>query len=296
MAPLKTLTRPDTRGTAPQPAGVRLSGVVHEVFRERSQPLIGGDVRLAQDMLRAYGRADEFASFLARTGNSFIAMSDRLLTRLPEPLPELDAVLLAYQSPDLYYSDVAGCYLAQLPGAPVPCSVAEQGPGAPFTALRIADGMARLGELRHGALFVYDQNAAVWEANEEVQRRPDAAVLLALDGDGDGDVLVTALDEVRTREEDDPTPAEALEQAVAAHGGPAVLIGPSLAAAVAGSPVADRVTAAPDEACCTGVWAELGRRLPLTEPLLLADHDSAAGRFHSCLLVPAGAPEEDRLP
>ncbi|WNI18953.1 hypothetical protein [Actinacidiphila sp. ITFR-21] len=269
-----------------------MSGIVHEVFGERTQPLIGGDVQLAHDMLKAYGRGDEFESFLARSGNGFIAMSDALLAKLPEPLPELDAVLLAYQSPDLYYSDVAGCYLAQLPGSPVPCSVAEQGPGAVFTALRIAAGMTALGELRHGALFVYDQNGAVWEADEEVQARPDAAVMIRLDAEGD--LLVTELTEVRTREAGDLSPAQALERALAGHAGVRALIGPVLAAEVAGSPVADRVEAASPDAWCTGVWAELGRVWPVAEPVLIADYDRAGGRFHSCLLVPDGRPDPEQ--
>jgi hypothetical protein len=291
MAAIHTLARPHAGGAPTRTAGVRLTGIRHSVFRDRHQPLIGFDAALAHDMLSAYGRADEFESFLARTGNSFIAMSESLLAQLPEPLPELDAVLLAYHTPDLYHSEVAGCYLSQrLPGAPVPCSVAEQGPGAPFTALRIADGMHRLGELDRGLLFAYDQNAAVWEADEAVQSLPDAAVLLELGGDSAGnleDATVAELEDVHTGEADAPTPAGALDNARARHPDARVLIGAALAAELTqAGPAYPTVTAGPGTTC-TGVWSALLQLWPICEPVLVADYHAAGGRFHSCLLVPS---------
>ena len=276
---------------------VRLTGIRHRVFRDRPQPLMGFDLELAADLLRAYGRGDELQTFLDRTGNSFIAMSEALLDELPvkpgaAPNPDtasgldtafdLDTVLLAYRVPDLYYSEVAGCYLSQrLPGAPVPCSVAEQGPGAPFTALRIADGMCRLGELERGMLFAFDQNAAVWDADDALQSRPDAAVLIefgsAASGSAVGSATVAELTDVRAGEPGFPSQAQVLEETLARHPDARPLIGAELAGP------ADPHDAAP---WSTGLWAALVDLWPLREPVLLADYDSVGGVFHSCLLVP----------
>jgi hypothetical protein len=295
VAPLQTSTLPAAGGGRPGTAGLGLSGIVHSVFRERTQPLFALDARIVPEMLRAYGSAADPGDFLARTGTGFTAMSEALLARRPGPLPETDAVLLAYETPDLYHPGVAGCYLSQrLPGAPVPCSVADQGPGAVFTALRIADGMLRLGELARGAaLFAFDQNAAVHPAAEVAEDRPDAAVLLWLGATGEA--TVAELDEVCTAGPDGPTPAQALAAAMDRHPGARVLAGAGLAVQLGDGRIdnpADsrRIETAAPGASCTGVWAALARLWPLREPVLLADHHAPGDRFHSCLLVPeAGA-------
>jgi hypothetical protein len=273
----------------PALGAVRLSGLVHSVFPHRGEPLAKLDPGLARDVLAAYGREDEFESFLQRTGNGFIAMSEELLGRLPGPLPETDAVLLAYHTPDLHHPDVAGCYLAQrLPGTPTPCSVAEQGPAAAFTALRIADGMCRLGDLGHGTLFVFDQFAAVWEADEAVQGRPDAAVLLLLGATGE--VVVSDLGEVAVGGLNGPGPAQALDEVAGRHPGVRVLVGTALAAQLAGALRGYPVETAAPESWGTGVWAALAQAWPIREPVLVAEYQEVGGRLHSCLLTPEAGP------
>jgi hypothetical protein len=287
-----TTTDPAT-GTAPLPAvGVRLSAVVHQEFPERGEPVIGWPEPIARQVMAAYGREADLSDYLGRSGNSFITMSEALLARLPGPLPAMDTVLLAYRTPDLYNSDVAGCYLSQrLPAAPPPCSIAGQGTGAAFTALRVAAGMREFGELSQGAVFAYEQHSTVWDADPAEPDRTDEAVLLRLDTAGE--VVVVELGEVRAGGPGHLSPAAALAAATARHPGVPVVIGAALAAepgvepgefGPGGAEVAGSGTS------CTGVWAALARRWPLREPLLLADHHAAGHRFHSCLLVPEATP------
>lgn len=292
---LSRARRADGTDDAPTAAVLRLSGVGHVVLRERTEALVGGDRRLAREILDAYGRADEFEDFLGRTGNSFITLSERLLEAVgPEQAP-VDAVLLAYQTPDLYYSDVAGCYLAErLPGSPVPFSVAEQGPGAVFTALRAAQGMSRLGELTRAAVFAYDQNAAVWEADDAVQALPDSAVLFQIDSvrtDGQGPdrgpergAFVRALDERRTEE-----PELELERLLERHPGAEVVVGGSLWAELGPAVRARHGIEPPPEHLITAAWIAFARRWPAPGPILVADFHTYDRRLYSCLFEPEDA-------
>lgn len=293
--PASASRAPGTDG-APPAAALRLSGVGHVVLRERTEALIGGDRRLAHEILGAYGRADEFEDFLGRTGNSFITLSERLLeAHGREPAP-VDAVLLAYQTPDLYHSDVAGCYLAErLPGAPVPFSLAEQGPGAVFTALRAAQGMCALGELTRAAVFAYDQNAAVWEADDAVQALPDSAVLLWIDavpaaGDGprsgpDQGALVHAPAEQRTDE-----PAVEFGRLLERHPEAEVVVGRSLWAEL--DPATRErygIEQPSSEHLLTAAWITLARRWPTPGPVLVAEYHAYDRRLYSCLFEPDDA-------
>lgn len=281
MSVLETLATPETTRGPRGTTDVHLSGIAHRVFPERTRPVFGMDVETATQLIESFGHHDELQSYLDSVGNGFIAMSEGLLGELPEPLPDLDAVLLAYHAPDLYWAEVAGCYLAQrLPGSPIPCSVSGPGPGAVFHALRIAAGMCRLGELNRGALFAYDQNAVVWESADEAHRRPDSAVLFELGATGE--VAVTQLAEVSTGRPADPTPARALAETLERHPGVRVIVGAGLSAEAAGTNRVETVS----ELWSTGVWAAVARRWPIQEPVLLVDHSSVGGRLHSCLLVP----------
>jgi hypothetical protein len=280
------LVRPRWAAGQAKATGVHVSRVVHQVFTERTQPVFGLDAGLAQILIERLGRGGELDSCLASLGNSFISMSEALLGELPGELPDLDAVLLAYHSPDLYRSDVAGCYLAdRLPGTPVPCSLAASGPGAVFLALRVADGMCRLGELNWAALFGYDQNAVGRETGGPSRSRPDAAVLLQLGARGEA--AVTELDEAAAGGPGEPGPALALAQALDRHPGAGVIAGAGLAAVLDGFDADGRVETA-TMPWSTGVWDEVARRWPPRQPVLLADYEPAGGRLYTALLMPAG--------
>jgi hypothetical protein len=156
--------------------------------------------------------------------------------------------------------------------------IAEQGPGAPFTALRIADAMWRLGELERGALFAFDQNGAAWDADEARQSRPDAAALVEFGAAAAGAARVAELTEVRAGDAGFPSPARVLDDTLARHPGVRALIGAELAAEVRGS--------GPGELWGTQLWAALARLWPIREPVLLADFHGVGGVFYSCQLAP----------
>jgi hypothetical protein len=278
----RALVPPGPAAGRPGTTGLHLSRIVHRVFPERPLPVFRLRPDLSRVLIASFGRGAETDAHLARTGNGFVPMSEALLEDLGGPAPEADAVWLAYHAPDLYHADVAGCWLAQrLPGSPVPCSVARPGPAAAFTVLRIASGMCRLGELDRGVLIACDQNAVVWEEDDPAHLMPDAAALLELGPAGD-----VRVDEVE--EAPGPGPAAAVVAALLdRHPGTRLLAGACLAAALAGTPQAARVEAAP-QLWGTSVWAGLARRWPLAEPLLVADRDPVGGAVHSCLLTPRG--------
>lgn len=259
---------------------IGICGVVCNAFQERREPLAGWSEQSMREVLRAGGREDELESVLGRHGNSFIEMSEDLLGRVGTPLPEADVVFLAYQTPDLFHSDVAGCYLTErFSGSPVPLSITGQGPGAAFTALRVADVMWRLGELRRGALFAYDQNAALWEAEQEARSLPDSAVLLLLGASGGARV-----EELTERAA--PDPAAALIQALGRHPWERALVGSALLDSVGSLASHPRVVPVPRTHLFTSVWMSLARLWPLTGPVLMADFDPCAERLYCCRLVP----------
>lgn len=263
--------------TVQAPAGIQVSGVTGKVFTHRGEPLVGRTPGLMELALADHRMAVD-GDLTARRGNGFVSMSEALLVERGAIGPTLEAVFLAYRSPDLITHDVAGCYLAErLPGTPVPLAVADQGVGAPFTALRIAASMARAGELTQGALFVFDQNSTGWHEpfGREAPVDTDAAVLLTFRA---GDAGVRHVTERRT---DDP--ASALSDLRADHPAVPVLTGDGLRAHV---PDADGPTAGSGHDC-TSVWFALADRWPLRQPVLLADYDRVTGRLHSCLVAPS---------
>jgi hypothetical protein len=275
---------PPTR--APSSACVRLSGASYQVFPERAERAFGVDAEYTRAVARYAGREAETGQFQRQAGNSFITMGEALLTGLPGPLPEQDAVLIAYHSPDLFLHEVAGCYLAErLPGAPVPCSVGGQGPGGVFTALRIADGLCQLGELDRGLLFGYDQNAVLWNPAHPAGDRPDAAVLLRFGARGD--VAVARLDDVPAGPPG-PGAGEIFQAAREWSPGAPAIVGHGLWAELDGQAGTGVTPAA--ELWSTGVWAHLARCWPLQEPVLVADYDPGGQRVYLALLVPEEAP------
>jgi len=264
---------------APSGPGICVSGVAAATFRERREPLNSGDVRIVREMLEAHGRADELEEQLRLRGNSFIAMGEDLLRQVGGPVPQADAVILAYQVPDLHTPDVAGCYFSQrLVGGPVPLSIDEQGPGAAFTALRVADAMFRLGELRSAALFAYDQNAPVWGASEAVQSLPDSAVLLLLGASGP--MRVEEITELPTAD-----PGAALAVSLDRYPRALALVGGSLMDRLGDLAAHERIVRAPRAHLFTAAWMSLARLWPLAGPVIVADFHDQASRLYSCLLV-----------
>jgi hypothetical protein len=255
--------------------GLRLGLVTARIHPERRPHLVAvGHERIAADLLRIYRHelaGGTGAVPVALNGNSFRSMTEELVAELAVGAP-LDVVLLAYEKPDVHVPEVAGCYLSHAcPGEPVAFSVSDQGVGAPFTALRIADAMCRDSASSAGALFVLDR--AVLAGDESTD---DSAVLLRFGGTGP--TAVTAVTETVVTD-----PAVALAALVASASDATVVVGAGLAAVAP-----DGVAVAAARLGCTGPWAALARRWPVTGTVVLADHDPRAGRLFTCTLTGVG--------
>jgi hypothetical protein len=284
MATVSAVAPPRSEAGTPTGLGIALSAITCATFWTREEPLSSGDTQITREALEAYGRPEELENRLSHRGNSFITMGEELLRRAGDPAPEADAVILAYDVPDLHSPDVAGCYFAErFAGGPVPLSIDEQGPGAAFTALRVADAMFRLGELRRVALFAYDQNAAVWEPSEAVQSLPDSAVLLQLGASGAA--RVADITEIQTAD-----PAASVAESVTRHPQARALVGRSLMDRLGALAAHERVIPAPREHLFTAAWMSLARCWPLPWPVLVADFHPYTSRLYSCLLIPEGGP------
>jgi hypothetical protein len=261
--------------------GVRLSGLTAGVYPGRREfAYTTHQRRIAQDLLAAFGQdADSMVD--TWRGHSFVSMTEDLIAARTTPLPDLDHVLLAFQTPDLHVGEAAGCYLTEhCPGHPQSLGVSEQGAGAPFTALRIADAMVRSGALDRGLLFVLDQTTPLVEPGEVPDIHRDAGVMIDLGGAGDVEVVEN------THQRTD-RPALALADLRDRHGDMPVVVGTALAACL---PLKDllspRLTVAPADYAVTSVWFALAALWPLTGPVLLADYDRYAGGLYTAVVKP----------
>lgn len=254
----------------------------------------GAQARFMTDYLAQFGLEPDWDLFGRGGGNSFVDLSRELLDSLDRPLPALDAALLAYHLPDHTVIEVAGCYLAgRCPGSPAVFSVAGQGVGAPFTALRILACLRDAGDLAHGAVFVFDHgnapyfDAAVHDGAVRDDAVPDWAALLCLDEVGAAGAVV--LDFV------DEQPTTDLAESLARCAGhfPAVRI-------VAGRLLADRldpdflashdVTGGPPGQLCTSAWTALALRWPRDRCAIVADYDPYSGRLFQAGFRPGALP------
>ncbi|HEY4023717.1 MAG TPA: hypothetical protein VGM75_33890 [Pseudonocardiaceae bacterium] len=261
--------------------GVRLSGLTVRVYRgDRDNRDYSWDEPTSLALLRANGRPEDMAIMRQWRGHAYTAMTADLLDGLARPLPELDLVVLAYQTPDLHVGEAAGCYLAQrCPGDPASFAISQQGPGAAFTALRVADSMHAFGALRAGAVFVLDQTTPLCEPGTDWRAQLDATVLVEVGTDGP--VLLH-----RTWEAEGD-PVELLANAIGQQDVGRIVVGATLGARLDRRTQADpRLLIGPGEHGCTSAFVALEKLWPVTEPVLLADYDPDAGRLHAGWLGP----------
>jgi hypothetical protein len=266
----------------PRTGGVRLSGLTAGVYPGRREFTYSTHQRrIAEDLLVAYGLGDADPAADTWRGHSFASMAEDLITARPAPLPELDHVFLAFQTPDLHVGEAAGCYLTErCPGHPQSLGVSEQGAGAPFTALRVAAAMVQGGALNRGLLFVLDQTTPLQEPGTAPDIHRDAGVMVDLGADGDVELVEST--HVRT-----DRPALALGHVRDRHDGVPVVVGTALAACL---PLTDllspNVSVAPADYAVTSVWFALAALWPLGGPVLLADYDRYAGGLYTARLDP----------
>lgn len=218
--------------------------------------------RFMADFCAAYDLAFDLTRYTNGGGHSFAEMSQALLADLDQPLPELDAVLIAHHTPDTKVFEIAGCHLTELcPGDPVAFSVSGQGIGAPFTALRILASMRETDDLRAGAVFVLDQSSLPYQdPDTHPGGPPDRAVLLRTDPAG------AILDFVDDTLVTDPTSAlETLQRRF---------------------PDARIVVGWTSYQLCTSAWAALAECWPLERYTVVADYDPHTSRLFLAGLRP----------
>jgi hypothetical protein len=287
LAPeLAAVPAPIRPAPAGRSGGIHLSQVAFRVFADRQEyHLTQRQEEIGADLLRAYGRAPDATVLAGWRGHTFSSMGARLLADHAGPVADLDLVVLAYQTPDLHVAEVAGCYLAETcPGDPIAYAVSEQGAGAAFTALRVADAMYRFGDLTNGALFVFDPTTPICEPERAGKPPHDSAVLMML-----GDSRDARLDNVSERAVVDP--AAELAALVARWPAARAIVGGALAARLGPALLAHpRVLVSSADFLCTSAWITLAEHWPVPGPVLVADYDPYARRLFSCGLSPAGAP------
>jgi hypothetical protein len=262
-------------------AGVRLSRPSFRVFSGRREHSCNAhQERLSVDLAGVFGR-DRDTVAAAWRGHSFVAMTADLLAARSAPLPELDHVLLAYDTPELHVGEAVGGYLAdRCPGNPQALAIAEQGAGAPFTALRVAGSMCRFGALDRALLFVLDQTTPLYDGAAAEGSRRDAGVLIDIGGDGELALVESA--QVRTA-----TPESVIIRLRTRYPELPVVLGTALAATLPRSVLTGRgVLVAAQDLTVSGAWIALAANWPATGGVLLADYDQFAGVVYTARLDP----------
>ncbi|GAA2835325.1 hypothetical protein GCM10010441_69760 [Kitasatospora paracochleata] len=269
------------------PGTLRLARPTARTFPgRRPAPLAGIELAFMTDFLAAFGEEPDHGRYARGGGHTFTDMARDLLDGLERPLPPLDRLLLAHHLPDLSVVEVAGCYLAErCPGDPEVYSVAGQGVGAPFTALRILSATRRGGDLAEGAVLVLDQTTVPYR-DPDVDGTPlpprDCAVLVRTDCAGTEPGA--DLDFVDERTAD---PGETLRALLDRHPEARLAAGRQLVERLDARLRADeRLVEGAGDLHCTSAWAALAEHWTPERYQLVADWDPHAGRLFTAGLHP----------
>ena len=273
---------------------LRLTRPFGRVFPRRRPPaLAGAELQFMTGFLAAFGKQPDHERFANGGGNGFIDMAAGLLDGLAQPLPALDNVMLAYHLPDMKVFEVAGCYLAErCPGSPEVLSVSGQGVGAPFTALRILQGLRLSGRGADGAVLVLDQSTLPYSDRDLlVGQSRDCAVLMRTTPAQAADAVeIDFLAEFEAADPGPPLDALARELPEAVF--------------VIGRMLADRLdpdlrlhlhlrrvlAEGPPDLLCTGVWTALGEHWASDRYTVVADYDPYSARLFQVGLRPGATP------
>ncbi|MHC0433716.1 hypothetical protein ACX6XY_26625 [Streptomyces sp. O3] len=198
----------------------------------------------------------------------------------PGTLAGLDLIVLAMGVPDWRHETMPGSVLAHLTGTdPLVLGVSEQGPAAPFTALRIAASRLATGRSRRALVLALEQPTL--PPCPVGGQRPGAAsavaLLLAADA-GPGPRLGPVRISVAARRGDPSAAGPPPEPCLGGYGPARTVFAGTGLAELAPAPGVRLVTADP-LLPTTGVWAELAR-WAATGPddgatVLVADRDPA---------------------
>lgn len=146
-------------------------------------------LRFYRDLLGP--RGSELDENLARRGTNiaFTDLAERAFRAAPGAVPASpDLLVLAYALHDLHpLTTVSSRLNHQFGGQSRSFAISEQGLGAPFTALRIAQSYARSGRCDSAALFVLEQATYLYPVPFASEHRlTDSGVYLLFGPDGDG--------------------------------------------------------------------------------------------------------------
>ncbi|MFD7732371.1 hypothetical protein ACFV6F_18520 [Kitasatospora phosalacinea] len=233
------------------------------------------------DLAGPYGvELDEEALAGAR-GHSYDTLAERAIRALTDPARPVDLLVLVYATPDVRPGQAVALRLAgSCPGEPLSFAICDEGAGAAFSALLIADAYARTAGARRALLIAVEQ-ADLHHRPHRPARLPDrhSAAALLWEADGGGRALrgTASRSDVPDDQVDDALKelcAELPEDAL-------LLLGPGLAAAR--PPGARETRTARPGNPYTGSWAALAAALAdprcADRPLALADREPETGRI-----------------
>ncbi|MBU2665896.1 hypothetical protein KOI35_20505 [Actinoplanes bogorensis] len=262
-----------TAPAAPARTGrLRPTQVIVRHFEPDPQPYSGDPLleEYLSDMTALYGRRFDRDRHAASARVSYTEMADRLVAELDVTGP-VDLVVLAHATSDADPRRVTACYLNELlPGDPLAFAVSDQGPIAPFTALRLLGSYAGDFPGCRALLLIMEQTTMPYEIIGARYPVPahDIGVAMLLEPAGTDGIAVEQYPDVAD-------PGERLHDLVPPDA--ALITGPGLET---GSPVRDLGAA--------GVWAEFARRRAVTSgPIAVADRDPVSGTLALAVLPAA---------
>ncbi|WP_051732273.1 hypothetical protein [Kitasatospora phosalacinea] len=245
------------------------------------------------DLTRPYGvELDEEALAGAR-GQSYAALAGRAIDALVDPARPVDLLVLVYAVPDVRPGQAVALHLGEsCPGEPMSFAICDEGAGAAFSALRIADAYARTGGAPRRALLIAVEQADLHHRPHRPARLPDrhsaAALLWEAEPEGGRALQGTC----STSEVTEHQIGGALKELCAElPDGAVLLLGPGLVG-VEPPPGPDTRAARPGNPY-TGGWAALAAALAdpalAGRPLALADLEPETGRLDLAHWAAAGA-------
>jgi hypothetical protein len=271
-----------------------LAGIVSRAFAAL-RPYDADMLGFFGDLAGLYGLPYDRAEFAGRARITFTDMVSGLAGDLDGGGAPVGLLVLAHSTPD-GEPNWPACYLTSvLPGEPFGFAVADQGPVAPFTALRIAAAYLRADGARRAIVVVLDQTAVLGDPGVAGAPVPtqNRAVALVLDAGGhQGELSVRVSAGVEPHDA-----AAALLDGLPADGHPpAVVLGPSLAALAPSTMDSAGAVAVRPGLPCTGGWAALAAELDRwradgTRRVVLGEYDPGARCLGRCVLT---LPERSR--
>jgi hypothetical protein len=231
-----------------------LAQVVSRTFAGE-RPHDGYMLGLLDDLAGRYDLEYDREALASARRTTFTTMVDGMLPDLIGDGSPVGLAVLAHSTPD-GEPNWPACYLNRhLPGHPFAFAVADQGPVAPFTALRAAAAYVRAGDLKRAMVIALDQDTMLCAPGLAEPPAVNRAVALVFDERGSlGDLSVEV--------------------------SPAASAGPTAPAASAG-PTAPAASAAP----ATAAWAALSERVAAGDAEIRIDgHDAVSGAHGSAVL------------